>query len=362
MLQTEYMRLGTVAAIFGLGALCVSSRSDVLGPVDLPLAPVTVQAAPIDPSKDPVYICPMDPDVRSQSPGSCRRCGMTLQAGIPDPVEFHLDVAVVPQRATPGQPAVLQFLVHDPWKNRPVTTYNLVHERLFHAFVVSEDLQFFEHSHPMVVGDGLFQLPITFPKPGMFRVLGDFYPSGATPQLNVQTVFVTGNAPPPVTLVPDYSNKSAENIDVSLVTIPEQPIAGQRTQLRFRIEPGTGLEKYLGAWGHMLAASNDLIDLMHEHPYRLDNGSVVEFEVTFPRPMVYRTWVQFQREGVVNTVHFDVGAAAPPAANIPASSLKRPAHTAHAKDAHAKDKETGSTRPSGFRRFFPFLPGGPIPD
>jgi hypothetical protein len=146
----------------------------------------------------------------------------------------------------------------------------------------------------------------------MFRVLGDFYPSGATPQLNAQTLFVPGDAPAPVTLGRDYSTKSAENMRVSLVTIPEHPVAGHRTQMRFRIEPGAGLEKYLGAWAHMLAASNDLIDLMHEHPYRVDEGPMVEFEVTFPRPAMYRTWVQFQRTGVVNTVHFDVDVADAP--------------------------------------------------
>jgi Heavy metal binding domain len=307
------MRIGTAAWTIALGGLCIIAPSDALGPADLLSGVATVEAAPIDPSKDPVYICPMDPDVRSHAPGKCRRCGMALQAGIPDPVEFHLDVAALPEHLTPGQPAALQFFIHDPWKDRPVTAYNLVHEKLFHAFVVSEDLQFFQHSHPTLVGNGVFQLPITFPHAGMFRVLGDFYPSGATPQLNAQTIFVPGSAPAPVRLTRDYSTKSAENMRVALETIPQQPIAGNRTQMRFRIEPGSGLEKYLGAWAHMLAASNDLIDLMHEHPYRVDEGPMVEFEITFPRPMAYRTWVQFQRNGIVNTVHFDVEVAAQPA-------------------------------------------------
>ena len=306
------MRSRRLAAIVGLCGLSAVSRSDVLGPADLLSGVAIVEAAPIDPSKDPVYICPMDPDVRSHAPGTCRRCGMALQAGIPDPVEFHLDVATLPDRVAPGRPAALQFYIHDPWKDRPVTAYNLVHEKLFHAFVVSEDLQFFQHSHPTLVGNGVFQLPITFPHAGMFRVLGDFYPSGATPQLNAQTIFVPGTAPAPVRLTRDYSTKSDENMRVALETIPQQPIAGNRTQMRFRIEPGSGLEKYLGAWAHMLAASNDLIDLMHEHPYRVDEGPMVEFEITFPRPMAYRTWVQFQRNGIVNTVHFDVEAAAAP--------------------------------------------------
>ena len=33
---------------------------------------------------------------------------------------------------------------------------------------------------------------------------------------------------------------------------------------------------------------------------------MVEFELVFPRPQVYRIWVQFRRKGVVSTVHFDV--------------------------------------------------------
>ena len=42
------------------------------------------------------------------------------------------------------------------------------------------------------------------------------------------------------------------------------------------------------------------------HPYRVDEHQMVEFEMVFPRPQVYRVWVQFQRKGVVNTAHFDV--------------------------------------------------------
>jgi hypothetical protein len=301
------MRLTAILWLIGVCVVCASTRADLTGPADAPLAATTTPtAAPLDPSKDPVYVCPMDPDVRSHNPGSCRRCGMNLVAGIPDPVEYHLALEVVPRPPRPAQPAALQFFVHDPWKDRPVPSYNVVHEKLFHAFVVSEDLQFFRHAHPTFVADGVFQLPITFPTAGMFRVLGDFYPAGATPQLATQTVLVPGAAPPPVQLSRDYSAKSSENIRVSLVSIPEQAVAGMRTQLRFTIDPTDGLEKYLGAWAHMLAASNDLIDMIHQHPYRIDEHHMVEFEIVFPRPQVYRLWVQFQRNGVVNTVRFDV--------------------------------------------------------
>jgi hypothetical protein len=41
----------------------------------------------------------------------------------------------------------------------------------------------------------------------MYRVLGDFYPDGATPQLIAKTVIVPGTPPGPASLPRDYSSK-----------------------------------------------------------------------------------------------------------------------------------------------------------
>ena len=267
--------------------------------------------AAFDVRKNAVYVCPMDPDIRSNGPGKCRRCGMALVAGIPDPVEFHLDLTTTPSPPSVKQTTTLEFHVHDPWKDRPVQKFVVVHEKLFHAFVVSQDLSYFNHGHPVMRGDGVFALPVVLPKSGMFRVLGDFYPDGATPQLLTETLFVPGASGEPPALSRDYSTKSDANMTVSLTTLPEQAAAGNRTQMTFHVDPLDGFEKYLGAWGHMLAASDDLIDMIHLHPIREDSGDV-QFNVVFPRPRTYRVWVQFQRNGVVNTVHFDVPVAEPP--------------------------------------------------
>jgi hypothetical protein len=307
------MRGQTLVLVVLLGC-CAAARSDPAGRFKpIVVAPVADSAAPVDPTQAAIYVCPMDPDVRSDRAGKCRRCGMALVTGVPEPVEFHVDVTTFPSAPQAGRQAVLQYAVHDPWKGRPVPSFNLVHEKLFHTFVVSEDLQFFVHGHPSLVVDGVFQYPITFPKPGMYRVLGDFYPLGGLPQLSSETVIVPGEPPPPVTLARDYSPKDGPNLHVSLETIPAEPVATARTQLRFVVEGAHPLEKYLGAWGHMLVASNDLIDMMHEHPFLADGGPRVEYEVVFPRPGAYRVWVQFQSAGVVNTASFDVPVAAQPA-------------------------------------------------
>jgi hypothetical protein len=272
----------------------------LIGSAQNPPAPLASQNA------GTVYVCPMDPDVRSNSPGKCARCGMDLKAGLPDPVEYHMHLDVAPRAVKAGQAAKLTFEIHDPWKDKPVSNFQTVHEKLFHMFVVSQDLQVFLHNHPTLGSDGNFHYDYTFPKSGMYRVLGDFYPDGATPQLIAKTVFVPGPAPKPATLTRDYSTKDTENMAVELVTDPPQAISGQKTQLLFRVKPGDGLEKYLGAWGHMLVASDDLIDMIHEHPFIADGGPQIQFNVIFPRAHAYRVWVQFQRKGVVNTAHFDI--------------------------------------------------------
>ncbi|HEX5228988.1 MAG TPA: heavy metal-binding domain-containing protein [Bryobacteraceae bacterium] len=257
-------------------------------------------------AQDKVFICPMDPDVRSNQPGTCRRCGMKLREGLPEPEEYHLDLALTPRAVKPGQTEQLKFSVHDPWKDRAVKDFQIVHEKLFHMFVVSQDLKFFVHDHPVLQPDGDFLFSLAFPKPGMYRVLGDFYPDGATPQLIAKTVIVPG-APPPTAVPPrDYSTKQAENLQVEMTTDPPQPIAAQRTLIYFKLSPADGIEKYIGAWAHMLAASDDLIDLIHTHPFIADGGPQLEFNMEFPRARTYRVWVQFQRKGVVNTAHFDI--------------------------------------------------------
>ena len=268
----------------------------------------TLPVAPQD------YVCPMDPDVRSAKPGVCPRCGMNLVLGIPDPVEFPMVLKTLPVVPRAGKPVQLAFTVHLPVTFEKVNHFQIVHERLFHLFIVSQDLTYFVHDHPVLGDDSVFRYTAVLPKPGMYQVMGDFYPLNGTPQMNAKTLFVPGgklSLKPPV-LKPDLGTSHGANVDVELVTEPPKPIAGMKTLMFFRLTPGDGIEKYLGAWGHMLAASDDLIDLIHAHPFLADGGPRIQFNMIFPRARTYRVWVQFQRKGVVNTVAF----------NVPVSELK----------------------------------------
>ncbi|MDQ6708404.1 MAG: hypothetical protein M3Z85_20795, partial [Acidobacteriota bacterium] len=144
------------------------------------------QAPPID------FICPMDPDVHSKTPGKCPRCGMTLEARIPAPVEYPMRVAIDPPAIPAGQPLGIDFRVEDPKTGAPVKDFQIVHEKYFHLFSIRSDLEFFAHEHPVLGPDGVFRHHMSFPRPGHYKLIGDFYPSGGTPQLVSKIVTTAG--------------------------------------------------------------------------------------------------------------------------------------------------------------------------
>jgi len=286
-----------------------TSPSDPQQPAKPPVA------LPIE-APDPVdeFVCPMDPDVHSLTPGKCPRCGMTLVAGVPDFVEYPVTLKTEPRAVKPGVPFEFQISVTNPKDGKRVTDFEIMHEKIFHFFAVSQDLSYFIHEHPVKGEDSVFRLPGTLPKPGLYRMLSDFYPKGGTPQLIAKTLVVPG-APFNTRnskLKADTGTQQGANVDVSLSMEPAEPIAGMKTLMFFKLSDAEGFEPYLGAWGHMLTASEDLIDMIHNHPFIADGGPNVQFNMIFPRPGIYRVWVQFQRKGVVNTVAF----------NVPVSELK----------------------------------------
>lgn len=254
------------------------------------------------------FVCPMDPDIRAERPGVCSRCGMKLVLGLPAPAEYPVLLRTDPVAVVPGKPVQLEFEVLQPHGGERHTEFETVHERLFHLFWVSHDLEVFRHEHPVLGGDGIFRIEATFERPGTYRLMGDFYPKGGTPQMYPMTLTTSGFEEPVETLVPtiapDWEPKRDKNVTVSLRTQPAEPLAGLLTLLFFELNTARGLQKFLGAWAHMLAVKDDLVTLIHGHPSIADGGKLIQMNVIFPEPGMYRVWVQVQRRKKVNTVPF----------------------------------------------------------
>src|SRR5207248_6911892 len=82
------------------------------------------------------WVCPMDPDVRSDKPRVCPRCGMKLVLSVPDRIEYPLDISHSPTLLHPRRPVTITFRVLDPKTRQPVRNFEVVHEKLMHLFLV----------------------------------------------------------------------------------------------------------------------------------------------------------------------------------------------------------------------------------
>jgi hypothetical protein len=227
--------------------------------------------------------------------------------------EYPVQVEVRPAALKARQPGRLRFVISDPHTGEPVTHFEEVHEKLIHLFVVSFDLSVFAHVHPELQADGSFLLDWNFPKPGPYQLYADFFPSGGTPQI-VQKTFVTAGFTGSLLgarahLQPDAQlEKTGPSTTVRLAD--SKFLAGRKQNVVFTLadqrtgQPVTDLQPYLGAWGHMLVLSEDMSDYVHAHA--AGPGAEQQYEVVFPRPGVYRVWMQFQRHNEVATVAFNV--------------------------------------------------------
>ncbi len=270
-----------------------------------------------------VYICPMDAGVRQAAPGKCPVCAMRLVPSSPDEfLEYILEVRTTPRTVRPGRQISLNFAVSHPKTGERIRDFVLVHEKFFHLFIVSQDLEYFTHVHPEPQRDGSFALATRLPRPGPYMLIADFLPEGGTPQMVQRSLATAGDAGDlrPARLTPDREWVRVQNgMKVELFPPPDSNralIAGKSVLLTARLtdartsQPVTDLEQYLGAWGHMLILSEDLADAVHVHPApeTKTGGPDVVFEARFPRPGNYRVWTQFQRGGQVLTASFTVAA------------------------------------------------------
>lgn len=311
-------------------------------------------------SNDEEYTCTMHPEIRSKTKGKCPKCGMALVPVNPAVVDdFLLKMEANPVAPKPGENVHLKFSIFNPKTGGLVKDFSLLHEKLFHLFIVSQDLSQFQHIHPVFNADGSFSIETVLPQAGRYKIYCDFYPVDGSPQVLQQNIATFGYkedlfAAKPK-LVPEdvfiktvgnekIKRENADNLGVVFATLKARTIndlkvelkintlpiiAGKPTELKYHLtDAKTGeaikdLSPYLGAWGHTLILSEDQTDYVHSHPVEMPpdafdleitdeskflGGPEVTFEAMFPEPGNYKIWTQFLRGDTLTTVTFTVRA------------------------------------------------------
>lgn len=218
---------------------------------------------------------------------------------------------LVPQRTElPADVDVdLRFQVVDP-AQRPVTSFEIVHDKPMHLIVARRDLTGFQHLHPQMSPDGTWSIPLRLAEPGIWRLYTDFSVRtlDGTPlalTLGVDLVVTGDYAPTPLAPAADTAE-----VDGFTVRMRGEPQIGVVTPLLFEVthadDPAPRLEPYLGAYGHLVALRSGDLGYLHVHPEAELVDGAVKFWLTAPSPGDYRLFLDFQVAGVVRTAEFTV--------------------------------------------------------
>ena len=281
---------------------------------------------PNAPTSTSGYICPMHPNEVKAEPGKCSICGMTLVPGDPmATADYRMRVVSEPRVVKAGQHTRFRFTITHPLSGQTVQQFADVHDKLFHLFIVSRDMTLFDHVHPVFEPDGSFTIDHTLPKPGHYVFFSDFMPVGGGPQLIATPIVTAGyegdvasDAP---NLVADKSwVKSADGVIVEMRIEPGKLVSGEQLDVPIHFtdektdQPVKDLQRYLGAFGHAMMLSEDMMEYVHAHPEEMLEGTTITagggpdltFHALFPRPGHYRIWLQFLRNNTLSTVPFTV--------------------------------------------------------
>lgn len=203
---------------------------------------------------------------------------------------------------TAGREGELAFRIVDSGQ-RAVTDFEVVHDKPLHLIVVRRDLTGYQHLHPTMAPDGRWSVPLTLREPGVWRAYADFTANAPTGQTAVTLgadLTVRGDYAPRA--LPEPATQAT--VDGFTVSYQGTPKTSAVQPLLFTVAPAATLERYLGAYGHLVVVREGDLAYVHVHPEAELVDGAVKFWLAAPSPGRYRAYFDFQVAGKVHTAEF----------------------------------------------------------
>ncbi|MEW2147256.1 copper resistance protein CopC [Micromonospora vinacea] len=191
------------------------------------------------------------------------------------------------------------------------TRFAVVHDKPLHMIVVGRDLSGYQHLHPTMAPDGTWSVPLTLARPGGYRVYADFSVTTADGKQLPLVLGVDHTVPgagSPKALPPAQAQATAGPYAVSMTGTPT---VGATAPIHFQVNGAdtptpAQLERYLGAYGHLVVVREGDLGYVHVHPEQELVDGTVKFWLTAPSSGRYRAFFDFQVAGTVHTGEFTI--------------------------------------------------------
>jgi hypothetical protein len=214
------------------------------------------------------------------------------------------------RQAEPGRDVGISFTIDGP-DGKPVTQYDVEHEKRLHLIAVRRDFTGFQHVHPELDSDGVWSTELDLTS-GQWRLFADFKATDADALTLGTDLAVDGDYRAEA---PADESRTAE-VDGYTVTLEGHLTAGKDAKLTLDVsrdgKPVTDLQPYLGAYGHLVALRAGDLAYLHVHPDGTPGdgttkpGPNVVFYAAVPSGGTYHLYLDFKHDGVVRTAAFTV--------------------------------------------------------
>ncbi|MFE9655815.1 copper resistance protein CopC [Micromonospora sp. NPDC006431] len=194
------------------------------------------------------------------------------------------------------------------------TRFTVVHDKPLHLIVVGRDLSGYQHLHPTMAPDGTWSVPLKLARAGGYRVYADFSLTGTDGGPLPLVLGVDHDVPgayTPAALPPVQPQAMAGPFTVSM---DGTPTVGVAAPMLFRVSrtgtPGpVQLQRYLGAYGHLVVVREGDLGYVHVHPEQELVDGAVKVWLTAPSMGRYRAFFDFQVDGKVHTAQYTINLA-----------------------------------------------------
>jgi len=218
----------------------------------------------------------------------------------------------VRSKIVPKKDIDLEIDIQDK-NGKAITSFDIFQEKKMHLILVSDDLQYFQHLHPIYQNKGSFRIKTNFPQPGNYTFFSSYKPSGKSEQVSVMKIKVPGT-PQVLANIDLTTSKIFGHTKTKLTFSPSTFTAGQEVMVMFDLkdmtnnQPITDLQPYLGERGHLVIVKQSSIlsasNYIHAHAMKNTPNGQIHYMTKFPQPGKYKLWNQFKRNGKVITSDF----------------------------------------------------------
>lgn len=175
-----------------------------------------------------------------------------------------------------------------------------LHTRYYHLIIVSEDLSFFSHEHPVANQDA-YTFSFIFPFGGKYILYHDIKPLGAESTVIPKTVYVEGAARTAKVYDKEKLEATQHELHARLRYDASGPIVVELYKEGKKIS-AHAVEDYLGAKAHVVMIEASSKAFLHVHAMVHEDN--LALHASFSSRGMYRIWIQLLMDGILYTLDF----------------------------------------------------------